>query len=388
MEPGEVRPRGLGGAECPDLAALYRRRASFVTCYFDIQKPAEDMARRIDAPWEDMRRQLEVHQVAEATIDAIARSLSSAPDLRQRAKSACVVASQGDLLLLEGGPTPLTHDLARVGELPALGQLLAWRQQAITYITVLCDLAGADIVLHGHEEDISFLAGERDHHDPLLHKAHTGGWSYPRYERRVENTWERNAKDVLDVLDDLVARDHVRLVMFGGDPRACGLLRQGASARLRPLLRELPLSRSADGAPEHDSHAVRAAVETVVAADTAMFLDHFHEMKAKSLGVEGAERVLAALTAAQVETLVLHENPDDERMAYMCVDPVAAALDREGLAPVRAEPFAARLVDVALAATFLTGASARMMPGSVAEEGVAALLRFPAGSQGPEGVEA
>jgi hypothetical protein len=388
MQPVEVRLRGLGGAECPDLAALYRRRGPFVTCYFDIQRPAEDMAHRTGVPWEDMRRQLQAHQVTGATIDAIARSLSSAPDLRQRAPSACVVASEDDVVLLEGGPTPLGHDFARVGALPALGQLLTWRQQAITYITVLCDLAGADIVLHGREEDVSFLAGERDHHDPLLHKAHTGGWSYPRYERRVENTWERNAKDVVDILDDLVARDHVRLVMFGGDPRACGLLRQGAGARLRPLLRELPLSRSADGAPEHDSQAVRAEVDTVVAADTAMFLDHFHEMKAKSLGVEGAERVLAAVTAAQVETLVLHENPDDERMAYMCVDPVAAGLDRERLAPVSAEPFAARLVDVALAATFLTGASARMVPGAVAEEGMAALLRFPDRSQGREGSEA
>ena len=260
--------------------------------------------------------------------------------------------------------------------MPALGPLLGWRQQAITYVTVLCDLAGADIVLHGHGEDRVLLGGERDRHDPLLHKAHTGGWSYPRYERRVENTWARNAKDVIDVLDHLVVREHPRVVMFGGEPHACGLLRQDASPTLRPLLHELPLSR-ADGAREHDSPAVRAAVEALVAGDTARLVDHFREMKAKSLGAEGAGPVLAALTAAQVATVLLHEYPDDERTAYMSLDPVAASLDRVEVAASGGEPFAARLVDVALAATFLTGAGARMVPEPPAEQGIAALLRFP-----------
>jgi hypothetical protein len=280
-------------------------------------------------------------------------------------------------LLVETGPTPLDHDFATIGALPALGLLLEWRQHNITYVTVRCDLAGADVILHGPRADVLLGAGEQGTRDPLLHQAHSGGVSYPRHERRVENRWERNAKDVVDVLDRLVASARPRLVLYGGDPRACGLLRADASPGLRPLLQEVPLSPGDDGVQEHDPQAVRAGVEAAVKADTATVLDRFAEMRAKSLAVEGPGPVLGALTAAQVETLLLQERPDDERTAFMSSNPVAAGLERQQVAALGGEPFTARLADVALATTYLTGAAARVVPDLSAQDGIAALLRFP-----------
>lgn len=376
MEPLEITPSGLGPAECPDLAGLYRRPGPFVTVYFDPGTSSEISRREAEVRWEDISRELEDQGVARPTMDRMARALSRASDLDQRAGAACMVESEGEVLLLEAGPTSLGHDFTRVGALPALGLVLEWRQHNITYVTVRCDLAGADIILHGPRANVLLAAGEQGTGDPLLHQAHSGGSSYPRHERRVENKWEHNAKDVVDVLDGLVVSARPRLVLFGGDPRACGLLQKDASPGLRPLLQEVPLG-PADHGERDDPEAVRAAVEAVVAADTARAVDRFSEMRAKSLAVEGARPVLSAITAAQVETLLLNERPDDERTAFMSSDPVTAGLERQEVASLGGEPFAARLVDVALATTFLTGGAVRMVPGPPAEEGMAALLRFP-----------
>ncbi len=377
MEPLEVTPSGLGPAERPDLADLYRRSGPFVTVYFDPGTSSEIARREAEVRWDDISRELEDQDVARPTVDRMARALSRVSDVDQRAGAACIVESEGEVLLLETGPTPLGHDFSRVGALPALGLVLEWRQHDVTYVTVRCDLAGADIILHGPRANVLLAAGEQGVKDPLLHQAHSGGASYPRHERRVENKWEHNAKDVVDVLDALVVSARPRLVLFGGDARACGLLLEDASPGLRPLLQEVPLGAAQKGGQEHDREAVRTAVEAVVAADTARLLDRYSEMRAKSLGVDGARPVLSALTATQVETLLVTEPPNDERTAFMSSDPVAAGLEPQEVASLGGQPFAARLVDVALATTFLTGGAARMVPDLPAEDGMAALLRFP-----------
>ncbi len=377
MELTEYFPRGLGPAEAPDLTALYRRSGPFVTLYFDSGPPSELAYREAETRWDEMRRHLEEQGVDASTIDNMAAALTRVPDTEQIAGPTCVVASAGEVLLLERGPTPLGRDLALIGPLPALGPVIEWRQREVTYATVWCDRAGADIRLHGRRGAADLEAGERDRHDPLLHKAHVGGWSFHRYERRVANNWERNAKDVVDILDRLIERVHPPLVVYGGDPRAVGLLRAEASPSLRPLLQEVRLSRAAEPAEDHEPEAVRTAVDAVVAARTASLLDRFQEGKAKSFAVEGAGPVLSSLTAAQVETLLLHEQLDDERTAYLSIDPPGAGLGLDDVAPLGGEPFSARLVDVALAMTFLTGAGAWVLPEPSMEGGIAAVLRLP-----------
>jgi Bacterial archaeo-eukaryotic release factor family 2 len=377
VEPTEYFPRGVGPAEAPDLAALYRRSGPFVTLYVDTGPPSELAYRKTETQWDEMRRHLEAQGVDTPTIDSMAAAISGVPDTEQIAGPTCVVAAGGEVLLLERGPTSPGRDLALIGALPAVGPVIEWRQRDVTYVAVWCDRVGADIRLHGRRGAAELVAGERDRHDPLLHRAHAGGSSYPRYERAVANNWERNAKDVVDILDRLVERVHPSLVAYGGDPRAVGLLRQEASPSLRPLLHEVPLSRAPEPAEEHEPEAVHAAVDAVVAARTASLLDRFQEGKAKSFGVEGAGPVLSSLTAAQVETLLLHEQLDDERTAYLSLDPPGAGLDLNDVAPLGGQPFSARLVDVALAMSFLTGAGAWVLSQPPLDEGLAAVLRFP-----------
>jgi Bacterial archaeo-eukaryotic release factor family 2 len=166
--------------------------------------------------------------------------------------------------------------------------------------------------------------------------------------------------------------------VYGGDPRAVGLVREEASPSLRPLLHEVALSRAPEPAEEHEPDSVRTAVDAVVTARTASLLDRFQEGKAKSFAVEGTGPVLSSLTAAQVETLLLPGQLDDERTAYFSIDPPGAGLDAGEVAALGGEPSTARLVDVALAMTFLTGAGAWVLPDASVDGGIAAVLRLPA----------
>lgn len=372
MEPEVSIGRGPGPEEHPDLAALFQHAGPFVSCYLDTQAATPDAPHRIEIRWKDLRPQLEEAGADEATLGAVEEALSAG---RRLGEAAAVVAAGGSVLLVDGDDEPLDRDLARCGALPSLGQVLAWRQHRVPFLALACDRAGADIVAASAGEEIETTAGA-DRHDPELHNVHGAGWAHHRYRQRVENAWERHAREVLEVVEGLVERISPRIVLYGGDSKACALIEEHAPTALRPLLQQAPLSRSADGSERHSEEAVRRALETTVAADTARLLAQLAELEAKSLGNEGAEAVLTSLTAAQVGVLLLHDDPADERTAFFSREPFVVSSDRTSVEDLGGEVEEARLVDVAIYGAFCTGAGVRMAPGTPLQDGIGALLRF------------
>lgn len=364
--------REPGPAQHPDLAALLERTGPFVSCYLDTQAGTPDAPHRIEIRWKDLRRHLEEAGADEATLGAVEEALTTG---RRLGEAAAVVAAGGSVLLVDGDDEPLDQDSARLGALPSLGRLLAWRQHRVPFVALACDRAGADIVAASAEEQVETTAGA-DRHDPELHNVHAAGWAHHRLRQRVENAWDRHAREVLEVVDGLVERVSPRIVLYGGDPKACALIEEHAAASLRPLLQRAPLSRSADGSERHSEEAVRRALETTVAADTARLLAQLAELEARSLGVEGAEPVLSSLAAAQVGVLLVHDDPADERTAFFSREPFVVSCDRAAVESLAGEAEEARLVDVAIYGAFCTGAGVRMAPGTPVQHGLGALLRF------------
>lgn len=365
--------RGPGPVEHPDLAALFQQPGPFVTCYLDTQAAAPDAPHRIEIRWKDLRRHLEEAGADEATLGAVEEALAAG---RRLGEAAAVVAAGGAVLLVDGDDEPLDRDLARCGPLPSLGRVLAWRQHRVPFVAVACDRAGADIVAASPEGEVETSAGDRDRHDPELHDVHAGGWAHRRYRQRVENAWDRHAREVVEVVEELVERTSPRIVLYGGDPKACALVEEHASPAVRALLQQASLSRSADGSERHSEEAVRRALETTVAADTARLLAQLAELEAKSLGLEGAELVLSSLTAAQVGVLLVHDDPTDEGTAFFSREPFVVSSDRDTVEDLGGEVEEAPLVDVALFGAFCTGAGVRMAPRSPLQDGIGALLRF------------
>src|SRR5947207_1182741 len=60
-----------------------------------------------------------------------------------------------------------------------------------------------------------------------------------RYQERVENTWERNAENVAEMLQAMARRFDPRTVVVAGDVRAVALLRESMPADLQPLVVEV-----------------------------------------------------------------------------------------------------------------------------------------------------
>ncbi len=94
-------------------------------------------------------------------------------------------------------------------------------------------------------------------------------------------------------------------------------------------------------------------------------------------GVVGAKATAAALAMAQVQVLLVHDEPDDSRMAWFGADPTSVALSAEELRDLGVdEPHSGRLVDVFLRSAVGTGAGVRIVPEpDRIHEDVAALLR-------------
>ncbi len=401
-----TRQSGLGEIELSDLRGVLADEGPFVTLYLDADAHLVDAPARAATRWKDLRRDLEASGAPPAALDALGVLV---PLAHTRGQTLGAVANERGVLLEDHHDEPLVHDLGRSGPLPSLGLVIEWRQRRPAHVIVVADLAGADVI--GVQRDgarssggsggsgpsggsgrsgrsggsgegtLHEVAGDTEPHDPRLHKVSTGGWSAPRHQRRAENAWKGDAKDVALVVREVAEQVRPRLILLGGDARAVSLIRNDLPPDLAGLVEEVPISRSADGSLEaaggRETDEIERAIATAVAADTAALLDRLREARAHQLGAIGPEETLAALTAGQVETLLVNDDPDDDRTAWFSLEPLGASTDAQLVRDLGAQPARARLVDVAIALALRTSAGVRIVPAaSWLDGGIGALLRF------------
>ena len=384
MESSGTTP--LGGqspAAVPDIAATFDGEGPFVTVYLATEAAVEQAAQQSELRWKTLRRELEE---AGAPAEALTAIDPLVADAHQQGRTLAVVADTTGLRLVRHEPEPPARDAGCVAPLPRVGPLLEWAQSAVPHLVVLADRVGADIVVFTRGADRSgaggapvLSVGEETGDDPNLRKSSPGGWSQRRYQNRAENLWEQNAKAVADQVASLVDETGARLVVVAGDVRALQLLREHLPDRIAGLLREVDGSRAAGSGLDEIADDVVKLAATVVAEDTVEFLRQFKEERGqRDLAAEGAKATIEALAAARVDTLLIHDDPDDDRTAWFGPEPGMVAQSKKTLADMGVEaPQKARLVDVAIRAAFSTGAAVRIVPsaGSV-KQGIGAILRF------------
>ena len=368
-------PHGLDGTSEPDCAALVDRPGPFVSVYLQTDPAAEPAPHTADVHWRDLRRALAgvgAHEDALAAIDPLVA------DAHRFGVALAVVAEPGRLDLVDHFDEALVHDLGRVGALPSLGAVLEWRERHPNFVVALCDRAGADLVAVRRGAEVAReSAGDPERHDPLLHKVRSGGWSTMRYQHRVEQHWEQDARAVAEALAALAEEVAARLVLVGGDLRAVELVRASLPEGLRAPVETISGSRAADGSADATSEEIRRAVASAVAEDHASALAAHRDRLSSGLACAGAPDTLAALAEGRVELLLVNDDPSDERQAAFSRRPFSCATEPALLAGLGGEIGEARLVDVAIAAAFSSGASVRIVPRAPhLEGGIGALLRF------------
>lgn len=358
---------------------LFDAPGPLTTVYLHTESDATNAAQRNELRWRSLRSDLEAQGAPAAALDAIT-GLLGGPH-HEGDTLAAVASADGTLLHVEHLPEPPTHDWGVFGPIAAAIPLVAWRQSQPAYAVVLADRTGADILgfVAGGDEVVTDEVGDRD--DGWRMKLPSGGgWSQARFQRSVKDDWMHRAQEVAGAVDELVDRIGARLVVVSGDDRAIQLLRQYVKASTAERITLVDGGRAPDGGSDHVAEAVVRLVASSVASQTVATLEHFRqELGQADRAVEGAAATLAALSAGQVETLLIGGDPDDDRTAWFDpAGPIPVAPDETTLRHLGVtEPTRARLQDVALRAAVGTSAGVWVVPvhGGPAE-GIGAVLRW------------
>ena len=382
MESSGVTPRV--GLDCSDLTEVFAHEGPVLSVYLTTE-PIENAAQHTKQRWRPLRQELEGTGASGAALDAVEPLLR---DAHTKGRCLSVFASaSGEVLLQSHHPDPPHHDVGRWSQLPSLVPLIEWRQSSPPHVVVLIDRVGADIVVFEAFGLPDFQLEVEGDDDPVR-KVAPGGWSQRRFQQRAENTWEANAKDVAERVARIVESVGARIVVAAGDIRALQLMREALPHQINELVHEVEGSRAPDGSVDSIADEAVTLVATAVASDTADLIGKFREeIGQHDRAANGPSAVVDALCAGQVDVLLIHDDPDDDRQAWIGPEPHHVALEPGPLKEMGVDnPVEARLTDALTRAAVGTSARVRVIPAaSVLEGSVGAILRWANGNGNGEG---
>jgi hypothetical protein len=368
-----------------------------VSAYLESPSDEENAAFHLATRWKTMRSGLAADGVDDDTLAAMDEAIGvdtaavtpqtspapeNAPEVELDAAAdhaggdvLAVLASQGKVLLREhlGAVRGAGH--VRFGPVAWVTPLLEAIEQQVPHVVVLADRTGADLHGVGRRGEVGeTVEGTED----VIHRFGGGGWSHRRFQQRAIDSWVKNAHEVAEEAQALCEQIDARLLLVGGDDHAVSYFTDALGQPWNDRVRRLEhATRAAGGDPEKLDEEVRRLVRTAVAEDEVAILERYRELCGRGeQSASGANAVVAALQSAMVDTLLLHDDLEDDRRAWFGPDANLIALDRADLSAMGAEEAGeARLIDVAVRAALGTGATCRLVPNATVDEGLGAILR-------------
>jgi peptide subunit release factor 1 (eRF1) len=268
---------------------------------------------------------------------------------------------------------PLQEHWVYVADRPQLYPLARLGAQYPRYAAVLVDTSAARIFVFA----VNQLVREREVKGTKTRgRSGMGGWSQPRYQRRVDNAHRQLVKEVVEVLDRVVRADDIPSIILAGDEVALPLIKGELPNHLaQKVIDDIHLPSFAA------AHEVLSATVDVVArhnveSDKERVAEVLAAYRGRGLGVVGPQATLSALEKGQVEELLISA-------AVQAIRPVegqgaaGAAISRGGAA--LSADASARTADELVTRARQTGARTTFIEdASLLQEfgGVAAALRF------------
>jgi hypothetical protein len=190
------------------IRPLYERHGPYASVYL-----AALTHRDRAAYWSALSEAIE-EAIDPATLEAL-RDQATRPG-RGRA----LFATHGEVVLAESlAESP--PEFAMWSPLPHVTPMLMLRGENVPHLRVIVDHAGAELTVFGGGAPRTTTVQASSW---PLQKTAQGGWSQKRYERAVDETWERNAAAVAHEIDEQVRRLGVELVIVAGEPKSRSLL--------------------------------------------------------------------------------------------------------------------------------------------------------------------
>jgi hypothetical protein len=347
------------------IADLFRHDGPFVTAYLSARSDQERAQQRLELHWKSVRSELGAEGATDEDLAAMDAAVTDASHVG--GDTLALVAAGGRVLLARHLPEPPAGDAWRLGLLPWVGPLVETAQTLLPHVIVLAERSGAEIYgFDASGESVSEEVNASSNEDVELVKA--GGWSQRRYQQRAIQTWEENAKEVAEEVAAIAKQVAARVIGIAGDVHAVRLLQEKLPSEIAPLVRPLG---------DHGIGDAARLVDTVVAEETVRVIQEYKEEKGQhDRYADGPARTVEALQQATVQTLLVHDDPGDDRMAWFGPEPGHLGLDEASLRAMGVDqPLQARLIDVCIRAAYGTAAEVRVVPSAIVTDGLAAVLR-------------
>ncbi|NRQ35029.1 hypothetical protein HII36_24865 [Nonomuraea sp. NN258] len=263
------------------IRPLYERRGPYASVYLGaITRPERE------THWHSVRDQLD--HADPGTMDVLET------EALKSATGRAIFATHGEVVLAESLDTQ-PYELGMWAPLPHVTPMLRYRGENVPHIRVIMDHAGAEVTVFGGGSPRKATIEAQDW---PLQKTAQGGWSQTRYERGVEDSWEKNAEAVAHVIDEQVRRLGIELIIIAGEPKSRSYLLHhlGTQAADRVMMVEHG-SRSNHGQFAEDAEK---ALDDWLGRKHAELLDRH----AESAGPVGLSQVAQALRDGRVHAVL------------------------------------------------------------------------------------
>jgi peptide chain release factor subunit 1 len=288
---------------------------------------------------------------------------------------AIFACSAGDLFEALPVDAPIEENRLSIGPRPHLYPLARLIDEHPRFAVVLADTQSARILVFGRGRRID----AREVEGRSTRRSMMGGWSQMRFQRHVDDVRQHNVREIVAALERVVAADRVEHVVLAGDEEVLPMLRRELPPELAS--RVVDVLRLDVRAPE--KQVFEDALETLRVHDAKTDAEKVQrvldEYRAGGLGVAGPEDVEAALSAGQVDELLISATlaPPADVSAAPGAPGVANASDRARTET--ADPLTSEFADELVAKARQTSARVTFIedPSLLAGcGGVAASLRF------------
>jgi hypothetical protein len=365
------------------LRELFAQAGPFATAYLDATRSTESGGREVRLRWSGLREELRRQGADEPTLRAL-DEVTAARDAAGR-HGRVLVGAAGTIVFDELLPAPPLRPGASWSALPDLMPYLSQRLNrgpALAHVVARVDHTGVDIeaVPVVGDGSAQSLQGSRQY---PLHKTAANDWSERHFQNRVDNTVEFNARESSLAVAEQAKRVDAEVVIVAGDPRSAASVRDHLRGLLPPSVDvvEVAAGGRADGASEQ---ALRMAVHDhlwrrVWRTRRDVLARLQQDLGRGAYAVAGLNEVVGALQQAQVETVVLSDEPASTLHAWIGPEPLQFATSEDAVHELGVEsPRETRLDAALVRAVVGSGADLMITPGGhgYVQDGIAALLRY------------
>lgn len=353
--------------------------AEVVTVHMDTSRADRDAEKRLEIAWRDLRRTLEEQGADEPSLAALDAEADASPHIFGP-HGESLFAADGQVLGTFVLSRPPGHNQGVVGPVvDPLETVLDFDHQ-LAYVVVALDREGGDI--DAYPAGAFDPESQRTYDGTSLHltRVGAGGPSMASYHRRSVNAWTSNAAGVAREVVEAAENVKAALIFVGGDPKAVPLLHEQLAAHgmVEAEVVGVPGGRGGRDALAALRKAVDEALVEASLDSHRKMMAAYSDALGEGRAVHGIPAVSEALANGAVETLLLAADRDADPMKWAsAADPRLIASAREGLGAAADDAFEAKAGLLMLrAATATDAAFSELLPGTHADDGCAAILRY------------